>query len=100
MFSKAVELAAQLVCVVAISVVISEAEECNANKTQEATKNVQLFREHLVRTNPRVNGLLVKALYSDIVVGWLIDRLVSEASDSPLLAASRRNTTAGSRGGE
>lgn len=79
MLKRIFETACQLVCVVALAVIVMEREGEGEQKKQEALQAIRQFKELLLSSDSAPPRWLAAVLFSDVLLDWLIDRLVGTA---------------------
>lgn len=87
MVKRVLEAAAQLVCVTALAVIVVEREGGGAQKKEEALQAIRQFKELWLSSQSAPPGWLAAVLFSDIVLGWLVNRLVATAHSQGLFAS-------------
>lgn len=87
MLRRVLEAAAQLVCVAALAVIVVEREGRGVQKKDEALQAIGQFKELWLSSQSAPPGWLATVLFSDIVLGWLINRLVAAAHSQGLFAS-------------
>ena len=81
------DAAAKTICVAALAVLIEEQEGEKALEKQEILKAINQFRELWLSSESAPPRWLVAVLFSDIVLNWVIERLIATARSEGFLSS-------------
>ena len=90
MLTRVLEAAGQLICIAALAVIVVEREGEGPQKKQEALQAIHQFKEIWLSSESAPPRWVGAILFSDLVLGWLTDRLAATAHRQGLFARGVR----------
>jgi len=87
MLKRVLDATVKLICVVALAVLIEGQEGEKTLEKQEMLKAINQFEELWLSSESAPPRWLVAVLFSDVVLNWLIERLITTARSEGFLSS-------------
>ena len=87
MLKRILDATVELICVVALAVLIEGREGEKTVERQETLNAIHQFKELWLSSESAPPRWLVAVLFSDVVLNWLIERLITTARSEGFLGS-------------